>query len=86
MQFNDLTFEKAEEGKKRKRLPVYGERDLYAKPPFAYQITKDESVNLVDDLRKTGNAALFSDSLESNDVCHAQGLKHRAARKFTMRN
>ena len=52
VKLNDLTFEKVEEGKKRNRLPVYGEGDFCATPPFAYQITRHELVNLVDDLKK----------------------------------
>ena len=66
--FSSTIFEKAEDGKKRKRPQVGGERDGYcATPPFAQQTTKGELESMVEKLRKGGKALLFCDTLESNE-------------------
>ena len=66
--FSSTIFEKAEDGKKRKRPLVAGERDGYhATIPFAEQTTKGELESMVEKRRKPGKALLFCDALESNE-------------------
>ena len=66
--FTSLVFEKAEEGKKRKRPLVTGCRELYcATPIFAQETTINELQSLVQKLRMAGKASLFCESLASND-------------------
>ena len=67
VKFTDSLFEKAEEGKKRKRPIVIGERDFCATPPFAYHVKEEEIKALANDLRKSGEATLFCSALESNN-------------------
>ncbi len=82
VKFDDWIFGEAEEGKRRKGLPVYEERDYCATPPFAYAVTRDDLVNLVQNLRKTGNAELFCDALESNDCQPCTNFETSCSRKI----
>ena len=64
--FQDLTFEKIEEGKKRKRPLVTGSRDLYcAAPQFALQTSADALQGLVGKLRLAGKASLLCEAIQS---------------------
>ena len=66
--FRDLQFEKAEEGKKRKRPIVTGSRENYCDTPsFAQKTTREELEELVKNLRRAGSASLFCEALESNE-------------------
>ena len=68
VKFSDLIFEKSEEGKKRKRPVVSGDRrNVCATPPFAQQLMPDELKTLVDDLRACNSSALFCKAVESNN-------------------
>ena len=64
--FDDLTFEKIEE-KKRKRSFVGESRESYcATPQFALQTSSEELQSLVERLRFAGKASLFCEAVESN--------------------
>eukprot|EP00112_Aurelia_sp_Birch-Aquarium-sp1_P013395 Seg2842.3 transcript_id=Seg2842.3/GoldUCD/mRNA.D3Y31 product="hypothetical protein" protein_id=Seg2842.3/GoldUCD/D3Y31 len=66
--FQELVFEKAEEGKKRKRPLVTGSRESYcATPPYALETNANELQNLVEKLRLAGKATLFCEAVESNE-------------------
>ena len=66
--FEELVFEKAEEGKKRKRPLLKGNRESYcATPPYALETNAKELQNLVDNLRLAGKATLFCKAVESNE-------------------
>lgn len=65
--FDDLTFEKIEENKKRKRSLVGESRESYcATPQFALQTSSEELQSLVERLRLAGKASLFCEAVESN--------------------
>ena len=65
--FDDLTFEKIEENKKRKRSLVGESRESYcATPQFALQTSSEELQSLVERLRFAGKASLFCEAVESN--------------------
>ena len=66
VKFTDITFEKAEVGKKRKRPIVSGERPFCALPSYARQITPQQIEDLASDLRKAGKASLLCSALASN--------------------
>ena len=66
VRFDDITFEKAEIGKKRKRPIVSGERIFCALPSYARQVTPQQIENLAVDLTKAGKASLFCSALASN--------------------
>ena len=66
--FQELVFEKAEEGKKRKRPLVTGSRESHcATPPYALETNANELQNLVEKLRLAGKATLFCEAVESNE-------------------
>ena len=67
VKFSDVLFEKAEDGKKRKRPIVSGERNFCAIPTFAYHVKREEIRCFSNDLKTAGKAALFCSALESND-------------------
>ena len=67
VKFTDLIFEKTEDGKKRKRPIVSGDRDFCATPPFAYDVKEEEIKELSNNLRKIGKAPLFCSAIESNN-------------------
>ncbi len=67
LKFNELAFEKAEEGKKRKRPLLTAERENYCgTPPFAWKTEPEELSGLVQKLRLAGKSGLFCDALELN--------------------
>ena len=73
----DLLFMEAEEGKKRKRRMLSGERDFCATPPFSYRVKEEEIEDLANDLRKSGKATLFCSALETNNCIPSLFLIHQ---------
>ena len=64
----DISFEKAEEGKSKKRQILIGERQGYcAVPLFAWDTGREELFGLTEKLRLAGKASLFCEALESNE-------------------
>ena len=59
VKFSDLLFEIAEDGKKRKRPIVSGERDLCGTQPFELQVQEEEIKGLAKNFRKSGKAKLL---------------------------
>ncbi|XP_065068608.1 uncharacterized protein LOC135693945 [Rhopilema esculentum] len=64
--FDFLVFEKAEEGKKRKKPCPSGERNYCATPPVAYKTNQEELVDLVNCLEIAGKKNLFCKAVKSN--------------------
>ena len=63
-----LSFEKAEEGKSKKRQIIKGERQGYcAVPPFAWNTSREELSGLAKKSRLAGKASLLCEALESNE-------------------
>ena len=82
VKFPDLLFEKAEDGKKRKRPTVSGERDFCATPPFAVQVREEEIKGLAKNLRKSGKAKLLCRAIESNNCMPSLYFETSCARKI----
>ena len=76
MKFTALVFEKAEEGKKRKRPTVRGERDFCATPPLAYHVKDEEIKDLANIPRKSGKAFLYCCALKSNNWIPSFFINH----------
>ena len=68
LKFQELVFEKAEGGKKRKRPLVTGNRESYcATTPHATERNAKELQNLVENSRLARKATLFCEAVESNE-------------------
>ena len=85
--FTALSFEKAEEGKTRKRPLMTGTRENYcATPAFAQETTRNELKELAHNLRCAGRASLFCEALESNDFMPCNDFETSSSRAIAKRD
>ena len=82
--FDDLTFEKIEENKERKRSLVGESRESYcATPQFALQTSSEELQSLVERLRLAGKASFFVKQLSPISANLAVSFKLQVAKLLT---